>query len=116
MKYEKNGRRIVIAKNVTILDKGGVKITCDIEVDTYIIADVYVKFDKNPGKKYGSHLCEDRTFTKNLMRVLNQLGYKGPGFDRAELGMQGDNYAVFEPNKEFEKFAQDKYGFDLSWE
>jgi len=113
MKYKKNGRRIVVAENVSILDKGGIKITCDIEIDTYVIADVYVKFDKDPGKKHGSHLCEDRTFTKNVMRVLNQLGYNGPGFDRAELGMQEDNYAVFEPNKEFEQFAQTKYGFNL---
>ena len=114
MKQKKNGRRIVMAENVLITDRNGNKIKCSLEVDTFIIADVYVKYEKDPNGSRGYHLCEDNTFVKNVIKELNKLGYRGRSFGRAELGMQGNTYAVLEPTNEFETFVQAKYDFALA--
>jgi hypothetical protein len=68
-----------------------------------LIPDVYVKFYSD---KTEFELYEDDYFKVDLMHFLQRMGYKGHHFDRAELGMQGHNFVVFEPGKSFESFAK----------
>ena len=76
------------------------------------IPDVYVRFNS---PVLGDCLFDDPKVIQHVMGVLRGMGYEGPDFDRAELGMQGRDYIVLEPGSEFRRFVVDRYRWlDLS--
>lgn len=76
------------------------------------IPDVYVRFNT---PVLSDCLFDDPKVIQHVMGVLRGLGYEGPDFDRAELGMQGRDYIVLEPGRHFRRFVVDRYRWqDLS--
>lgn len=59
-----------------------------------------------------SALYDDDIFNKRVFGILANLGYTGQRFYRAELGMQGDDLIVLEPNTDFTAWAISK-GYKL---
>lgn len=80
----------------------------DIAHEGYI-ADVFVRLDA----PYEGALYDDATFVAYVRTALRSVGYTGPGFERAESGMQGKDYVVLEPNRSFAAFARSKGWKDL---
>jgi hypothetical protein len=97
-------------------DKGETFTIADIAVakESYI-PDIYVYFTDKSGapisksQSYDLELWDDKTFIDGVMAFLKKLGYNGKTFNRAELGMQGPNYVVLEPAKDFNKWVAEKY-------
>jgi hypothetical protein len=76
------------------------------------IPDVYVRFNV---PVESAQLFDDPLVVAHVIAVLRGLGYQGPPFERAELGMQGRNYIVLEPGADFRRFVIDRYRWqDLS--
>ncbi len=112
--------RIVATEKFQAEDRDGTVRNVKIEICPRILPDVYIYFDGKMNLKELPTLClyDDHTFIRNIFKFFEQEGYTGPGFGRAETGMQGNtlanggqNYIVLEPHKEFTKFAKEKYGF-----
>ncbi len=88
-------------------EKGAFNAKVRIDKSGYI-PDVYVFLNR----KYKGPLYDDDETINQVMAFLKRKGYKGPKFERAELGMQGDKFIVLEPPRAFNKFAE-KQGFKL---
>lgn len=87
----------------------------DIAHEGYI-ADVFVRLSE----PYEGALYDDTTFVAYVRTALRSVGYSGPGFERAESGMQGRDFIVLEPNRSFTAFARSKgwkdlNAYDRSW-
>ncbi|CAD5366681.1 hypothetical protein RA210_U10447 [Rubrivivax sp. A210] len=72
------------------------------------IPDVYVRMDHDV---LDEALYDDDAFVAFVNQVLNEIGYSGRPFDRAELGLQGRNYIVLEPGREFRAFVVQRFGW-----
>lgn len=59
----------------------------------------------------GFELCDDSVFIREVFKHLAALGYTGPVCGRAELGMQSERQVVLETGREFEQFANEKFGW-----
>lgn len=63
--------------------------------------------------RYDVALFDDEAFIGHVMAQLRKAGYAGEPFGRAELGMQGSDFVVLEPCREFRPFAKEKGWRDL---
>lgn len=101
---------IVLGQRIPLAGRTGHEYEATIFVnrESYI-PDVYVDL----GEEYRGSLYDDREFIGEVMAFLHALGYHGPNFGRAELGMQGDTFVVLEPPKEFDKFITARGWVDL---
>ena len=83
----------------------------EIRAEGYI-PDLYVRFDRDVLEH---QLYDNTRVIAHVMSVLRGLGYVGPAFDRAELGMQGQSFIVLEPGQEFRRFVTERFRWhDLS--
>ena len=80
-----------------------------IEAKGYI-PDVRVQL----GLPYRTALPDDEIFLAQVMAQLRKIGYEGEPFGRAELGMQGTDYVMLEPNQGFRVFAKTRGWQDLA--
>ncbi|MFT3819804.1 MAG: hypothetical protein QM750_19700 [Rubrivivax sp.] len=76
------------------------------------VPDVYVRFVEDV---FDFRLYDDPVVVAHAMAQLRHIGYVGRSFERAELGLQGRNYIVLEPGREFRQFVVERFGWhDLS--
>ncbi len=75
------------------------------------IPDVRIDLDSS---YEGEALYDDAVFIGQVMDKLRSIGFSGEPFDRAELGMQGRDYLMLEPSKDFREFALTRGWVDLS--
>lgn len=110
-KFYNHDSIIKVKEGIKVKDKQGISHTIAIGIGDKIIADVYIFFNEEEPIPDTMEICDDSVLIANIFKFFKTLDYHGPSFDRAELGMQGKSYIVLEPNKQFEKFAKEKYGF-----
>ncbi len=103
---------ILIKDGLKLKDINGTPrvVTLKMRGDAYI-GDVYIYFKERAYDKSGNHLMDDEVLIDGVMKYFKKRGYKGPGFDRAESGMQETKVVILEPNKQFEAWAAKKFGF-----
>lgn len=72
------------------------------------IPDVFVQFGHEV-----QHLAlyDDAVLVQGVMCLLRDRGYEGPGFDRAELGMQQRKSIVLEPPAAFRQWVTRRFGW-----
>lgn len=80
-----------------------------IEGEGYI-PDVRVELDS----AYDEPLYDDDLFIGQVMARLRSAGFEGEAFGRAELGMQGKDFLMLEPSKDFRDFAVSRGWLDLN--
>ena len=93
-----------ILANANILDDRGIRRQVSLSINpkgTYEGGDLYVFGDFSTHPVY-----EDSTFITNMFKVLRRYGYKDRKFPRAEMGMQRDDYNIFEGTEEFRQFVR----------
>lgn len=73
-------------------------------------ADLYIHLDR----PMESGLYDDETFMANALKALESFGYPGPGFGRAELGMQADRCVACETPREFSDWLKQFGYIDLN--
>lgn len=109
-------KKIVLCGPCAIQNKDGVSVAIEsIYINsTGYIPDVYVALDPialdatENDEDLPLNLYDDNTFIDAVMGRLRDAGYRGPKFDRAELGMQTDGCIALEPPDEFNEFALSK--------
>jgi hypothetical protein len=103
-------KRIVLAGYSRVGDRYGLPhAIARIEIRTEsFMPDVYVRFDRDV---LALRLYDDARVIEHVMGVLRGLGYEGPVFERAELGLQGRDFIVLEPPKQFRAFAECRFGW-----
>jgi len=101
---------ITLCGRCRIVDRHGkVHSLARIEIQAQgYIPDVYVRFEHPVADQ---ELCDDETVIGEIFDKLRAIGYAGPGFGRAELGMQGRDWIVLEPNKTFKAFVIHRFGW-----
>lgn len=72
------------------------------------IPDVFVQFE---GEVQHLALYHDAMLVESVMRLLRRRGYEGPGFERAELGMQQRHSIVLEPPAAFRQWVTRRFGW-----
>lgn len=72
------------------------------------IPDVFVQFEREV-----QHLVlyDDTVLVQGVMRLLRNRGYDGPGFGRAELGMQQRKSIALEPPAAFRQWVTRRFGW-----
>jgi hypothetical protein len=97
----------------TPIADGGTRLIHRIEIRSQgYIPDVYVRFNT---PVIELQLYDDPAVLGHVMSVLGGLGYPGPLFERAELGMQGRDFIVLEPGPAFRRFVVERYHwYDLA--
>jgi hypothetical protein len=107
-------KRIVLAGYSRVGDRFGLPhVICRIEIRSEsFIPDVYVVFDRDV---LALRLYDDAKVVAHVMGQLRLLGYEGPVFERAELGLQGRDFIVLEPPAPFRVFVARAFDWrDLS--
>lgn len=59
----------------------------------------------------GLTFCNDGAFNRAVLARLKELGYAGPDFGHAEMGMQSETTVTLETTREFAEFAHEKFGW-----
>jgi hypothetical protein len=104
----KNDHDIELSGPFKIVDAtGGAHDVSGIRIfdEGYGIIDVYVDFADDIGEL---HLYDDAAVIRQILAQLRGLGYQGPDFGHADLGLQDDKLVVLEAPEEFNGFAAGK--------
>lgn len=95
----------------TARDSYGSKFSCETSIPRDGAIFIQIKInpifsDYKSNKVLTENLCDDPAIIFDCINFFRSLGYAGPSFGRAELGIQGEDYIMLEPYSEFMSFAE----------